>query len=182
MPPPLDCLIVGAGPAGLTAALYLARFRRSVVIADSGASRAQWIPRSRNVPGFPEGVGGEALLEALRRQLAIYDVEPVAAHVEDLQSEDGVFTARVGQDGLSARTVILATGVVETVPPIEGAAEAIRRGVLRVCPICDGYEAQGRRVAVMGAGDHAAREALFLRTFAQHVTLLLTPEWPAPEG
>ena len=175
MPPPLDGLIVGAGPAGLTAALYLARFRRNVMVADSGASRAKWIPRSRNVPGFPDGVGGEALLDALRQQLAVYGVTPVVAHVDELRARDGAFTARVGEGAIAARTVILATGVVETVPPIDGAAEAIRRGVLRVCPICDGYEARGRRVAVMGAGDHAAREALFLRTFAEDVVLLLTP-------
>ncbi len=176
MPLPLDCLIVGAGPAGLTAALYLARFRRRVLAADAGASRAQWIPRSRNVPGFAEGVGGEALLDALRRQLGAYDVQPISSHVDQLRLDGEVFAARIGEEAVTARTVILATGVVETIPPIEGAAEAIRAGVLRVCPICDGYEAQGRRVAVMGAGDHAAREALFLRTFAKDVVLLLTPD------
>lgn len=176
MPSPLDCLIVGAGPAGLTAALYLARFRRQIATVDSGASRTRWIPRSHNVPGFPDGVAGEALLDILRRQLSAYGPGPIQGHVDDLRAEDGLFAARVGETWLTARTVILATGIVEIIPPLPGAAEAIRQGVLRVCPICDGYEAQGRKVAVMGSGDHAAREALFLRTFAEDVSLLLTPE------
>jgi thioredoxin reductase (NADPH) len=72
--------------------------------------------------------------------------------------------------------VLLATGVVETVPPNPGMAEAIKQGIVRVCPICDGHEARGRKVAVLGDGDHAAREALFLRTYALEVTVLLTGE------
>src|SRR5215217_2362317 len=64
----LDCLIIGGGPAGLTAAVYLARFRRKVVVVDSGSSRASLIPASHNYPGFPDGVGGEELLARLRCQ------------------------------------------------------------------------------------------------------------------
>ena len=66
--PLLDCLIVGGGPAGLTAATYLARFHRAFVLVDAGKSRARWIPESHNCPGFPFGVAGTALLDKLRKQ------------------------------------------------------------------------------------------------------------------
>ncbi len=175
MAEPLDTLIVGAGPAGLTAAVYLARFRRRVLVADTGASRALWIPKSRNLPGFAQGLHGETLLERLRRQVEAYGVEVRKQPVTALDARsDGGFHARVGEDGLQAATVILATGVVETVPEIPGAVEAITRSLMRVCPICDGFEAQGKKVAVLGSGDHAAGEALFLRTWAADVSLVLT--------
>ena len=170
----LDTLIVGAGPAGLTAAVYLARFRRKVLIADTGASRAKWIPTSRNLPGYSEGLHGETLLARLREQAAAYDLQVQPHRVEDLRQRNGGFQARLGDRVVTAATVILATGVVETVPAIPGAGEAITRSLMRVCPICDGFEAQGRRVAVLGSGDHAAGEALFLRTWAEEVSLVLT--------
>ena len=171
----VDTLIVGAGPAGLTAALYLARFRRTVLAADTGESRARWIPTSRNLPSYAQGLHGETLLERLREQVRGYDAELRHGRVEGLDRADGGFLARVAGEAVEARTVVLATGVVELVPPIPGAVEAIERGLLRVCPICDGFEAQGRKVAVLGAGDHAAGEAMFLRTWAADVTLVLTP-------
>ena len=171
----LDTLIVGAGPAGLTAAVYLARFRRRVMVADTGASRARWIPRSRNLPGFAQGLHGETLLTRLRDQVRTYGVELRSANVDALAAEpEGGFTARLGGEAVRSSTVILATGVVETVPAIPGAVEAITRSLMRVCPICDGFEAQGKTVAVLGSGDHAAGEALFLRTWAADVSLVLT--------
>ena len=69
-----DCLIVGGGPAGLTAAIYLARYRRKVVIFDNGESRAALIPESHNYPGFPHGISGQELLRTLRRQAETYDI------------------------------------------------------------------------------------------------------------
>ena len=173
----LDTLIVGAGPAGLTAAIYLARFRRKVLIADTGASRAQWIPTSRNLPGYAEGLHGETLLERLREQTAAYGLQVQRHRVAALCARPGGgFEAQVGERRLNVATAILATGVVETVPAIPGAMEAITRSLMRVCPICDGFEAQGRKVAVLGSGDHAAGEALFLRTWAADVSLVLTRE------
>ena len=171
-----DCLIVGGGPAGLTAAIYLARFRRRAVVFDTGASRARWIPCSHNLPGFPEGLGGQDLLDRLTSQAGGYGVELRKARVEQIERDGKDFVAHSGDERLRARTVLLATGLVETVPPVPGMAEAIRRGLVRVCPVCDGYEAGDRRIGVLGDGDHAAREALFLRTYSVEMTLVLTPE------
>ena len=170
----LDTLIVGAGPAGLTAAVYLARFRRRALVADTGASRAAWIPKSRNLPGYAQGLHGETLLERLRDQAARYQVNVRQARVKDLRQVDDGFQAEVGEETVRAAHVLLATGVVELVPAIPGAADAITRGLMRVCPICDGFETQGKRVAVLGSDDHAAGEALFLRTWAADVSLVLT--------
>lgn len=170
----LDCLIVGGGPAGLTAALYLARFRRRVRLVDSGASRARWIPTSHNLPGFPEGMHGEDLIGALTRQAGAYGVTVEPLFLKALERRGEGFAATLADGPATFATVLLATGVVETVPPNPGMAEAIKQGIVRVCPICDGYEARGRKVGVLGDGDHAAREALFLRTYARDVTLLLT--------
>ena len=81
----LDCLVIGAGPAGLTAATYLARFHRRIALVDAGASRARWIPTSHNCPGFPSGVGGNELLARLRAQTETYGVQAVPARIDSLR-------------------------------------------------------------------------------------------------
>jgi thioredoxin reductase (NADPH) len=170
----LDCLVIGGGPAGLTASIYLGRFRRRVTVIDKGWSRAEWITLSHNLPGFPNGIAGPALLEAMRAQARLYGASLQTGVVDALRRrDDGRFTARLDGVELSASTVLLATGVIENKPPVPHLADAVKRGLIRTCPICDGYEAIGKRVAVLGTGEHAAAEALFLRTYSQGITLLL---------
>jgi thioredoxin reductase (NADPH) len=168
----LDCIVVGAGPAGLTAAIYLARFRRDFLVVDSGASRAAWIPRSRNHPGFPRGVRGKTLLARMRRQAEIYGTRFLAGHADELTPQAEGF--RLVADGrpLHARKVILAAGVVDNEPCIPGVEAAIARGLVRVCPICDGYEVVDQAIGVIGDDAHAAAEALFLTTYSNAVTLI----------
>jgi thioredoxin reductase (NADPH) len=137
-----DCVVVGAGPAGLTAAIYLARFRRAFRVIDSGASRAAWIPRSHNHPGFPGGLAGKTLLSRMRRQAERYG------------------------------SVILATGVLDNQPNVPGLEAAVSRGLVRMCPICDGYEVTGQDVGVIGCDAHSAAEARFITTWARRVTLV----------
>ncbi len=171
----LDCLVIGGGPAGLTAGIYLGRFRRRVLVIDKGWSRAEWITHSHNLPGFPDGIAGPTLLENLRRQAKLYGAVLQKGIVESLAVDaDGAFVAEVAGTAITARTVLLAAGVVENKPPLEHVADAVKHGLIRTCPICDGYESIGKRIAVLGNGEHAAAEGLFLRTFADHVTLLLS--------
>jgi thioredoxin reductase (NADPH) len=173
----IDCLVIGGGPAGLTAATYLGRFRRSVLVVDKGWSRAEWIPRSHNLPGFPDGIAGPALLDAMRAQARLYGARLDKGEIERLErADDGRFLAMTGGATIQAERVLLATGVIENKPPIAHVADAVKRGLIRTCPICDGYEAIGKRVAVLGSGDHAAAEALFLRTYTNQLTVLLPAE------
>ena len=172
-PEPLDCLVIGGGPGGLTAAIYLARFRRRFTVIDSGQSRASWIPRSHNHPGFPEGVGGIELLERMRAQLAGHGGTIRKGTVSSLAvGEDGIFSATVDGAVLTARHVLLATGVVDIEPPLPHAQESVRRGLVRQCPICDGYEVIDRKVVVIGRNTKGLAEALFLRTYTADLTLV----------
>jgi len=167
----LDALIVGGGPGGLIAAVYLARFRRSVVVVDANASRASLIPRSHNCPGFPEGIGGKEFLARLRDQARRYGVAIVEDHVDAVERREHGFAAHCATQRFEARALVLATGVVDIEPPLPNLRDAIRDGLVRHCPICDGYEVYGRRVAVIGRGSKGVREAQFIRHFTDALTL-----------
>ena len=168
----LDCAIVGGGPAGMTAAIYLARFRRRVALIDSGQSRASLIPRSHNHPGYPGGIHGDDLLDWMRQQMDRFGVTVLNGKATDIAPlPEGGFRITAGQ-ALAADHVLLATGSRDRLPPLRDALDHIRQGLLRQCPICDAYELAGQPVAVIGAGDCAAGEALFLRHYTPDITLL----------
>ncbi|MBX7531366.1 NAD(P)/FAD-dependent oxidoreductase [Qipengyuania sp. 1XM1-15A] len=176
---PDDCIIVGAGPAGLTAAIYLARYHLDIRLFDCGTSRASWIPKSHNHAGFPEGINGEELLDRMREQAAKYGAMREPKRVTKLAKPDECFTITCDGEEYRARTVLLATGVVNNRP--EGIDEqlhdeALSRGLIRYCPVCDGFEVTDKKVAVIGTGDHGTAEAQFIRTFTDDITLV------SPEG
>lgn len=169
----LDCLIIGAGPAGLTAATYLVRFHRRIMVVDAGHSRARWIPTSHNCPGFPFGVAGPELLRKLREQAEGYGATIDTGRIDSLAREGEGFVA-TAEDGRQwrARYVLLATGIVDRMPPVPALDDAIAAGAVRLCAVCDGYEASDERIAVYGPVDEAIRHAAFLRTFSRNVTVL----------
>jgi thioredoxin reductase (NADPH) len=167
-----DALVVGAGPAGLTAAIYLARFRRRFLVIHDGTSRAGWIPLSRNHPGFPQGIRGKVLLDRMRRQAVRYGAVLLQGRVSELQQSDTGFSAAVGSARFNAKTILLATGVIDYGPNLPHVPEAVRSGRLRICPICDGFEVQGRPVGVIGNDGGGVREARFLKTYTDDICLL----------
>jgi len=172
----LDCLIVGGGPAGLTAAIYLARFHLDIMVVDAGKSRASWIPCTRNVPGFPDGIKGTELLQRMRDQACKYGAKIETEFVTKLEHDPatGLFTATWGSGCAIARSVLIATGVTNRRPPMDEQLhdDALARGLVRYCPICDGYEVTDKRVGVIGSDSHGVAEALFIRSFTADVTLI----------
>ncbi len=179
-------LVVGGGPAGLTAAIYLARFERRFLVVDAGDPRAARIPESHNIPFFGEGIPGPEILRRGRAAAERYGARFLAGTVSGLQQQPGdgggggasaCFLAVVEEDGaarrLRARRVLLATGAVDAEPALPDLPDAVRRGLVRYCPICDGYEARGRRIAVIGHGARGLGEAVFIaRTYSDDVSLL----------
>jgi thioredoxin reductase (NADPH) len=168
----IDCCIVGGGPAGLTAAIFLARFRRRAIAFDAGDSRAALIPRSHNHPAFPRGITGDGLLARLRRQAGRYGARVAEEAVGSVEPCGSGFRVRAGEQVLRCATVLLATGVRDRLAPVPDAVAHVRSGLLRQCPICDGFEVIGKRLAVAGSGACAAGEALFLSTYSSDLTLL----------
>jgi hypothetical protein len=170
----LDCLIVGGGPAGLTAAIYLARYHRRVAVVDDGNSRALWIPISHNHAGFPDGIGGAELLGRMRVQAERYGARLMNGRVNAIEAAQDCFLARGEDLALEARTLLLATGTENRRPNVDPATHraALDRGLLRYCPVCDGFEATGQAIGVIGGDARGVAEAMFLRTYSDDITLL----------
>lgn len=171
-----DTLIIGGGPGGLTAAIYLRRFTRKIALVDKGRSRLRLIPVSHNYPGFPLGVHGESLIENLECQLGRYGGSVMRGEIKRLQIEDGLFAAEYhdengGVHELRALTVLLATGIADAGLPIENWEAAVAAGAVRLCPVCDGYDVMDKRIAVATGPRNPVSHALFMRTFSADVTL-----------
>jgi thioredoxin reductase (NADPH) len=172
----LDCLVIGGGPAGLTAAIYLARYHLSLKVVDAGKSRASWIPRTHNHAGFPGGISGTELLERMREQARMYGATIETGRVTrlDVLEEGAGFCAEWGSGSVIARKVLLATGLTNRRPPMDEDlhAEALANGLIRYCPVCDGFEVTDKKVGVIGSSGRGVAEAVFLRGFTEDITLI----------
>jgi thioredoxin reductase (NADPH) len=181
-----DCLIIGGGPAGLTAAIYLARFHLKLKVVDAGKSRASWIPLTRNHAGYPDGISGRDLLAAMKAQAQKYGASIETGRVTRLDKIEDGFEAEWGSGPVTARAVLLATGVTNRRPPMDEDLhdEALSKGLIRYCPICDGYEVTDKKVGVIGDGSHGVAEAVFLRSYTEDITLIAPDkahEWSAED-
>ncbi len=167
----LDCLIIGGGPAGLTAATYLARYRRAARVIDFGESRAKQIPLSHNYPGF-KGIGGGELLGRLRDQALAFGADIRTGLVNSLTERNGGFIAHLGTEQIEARSVLMATGLLDKTPTIVNGNTP--GDSIRYCPVCDGYEALDRRIGVLGSLEDAGKKAIFLRSYSRDVWAFIT--------
>lgn len=171
----LDVIVVGAGPAGLTAALYLSRYRRSVLVLHDGQSRALRIPKTYNAPGYPNGISGPELITRMTEHAETYGaniIQTKVSHAERLGK--GFLLSGEREQSWRSRVLILAAGVHLNqidLPP-ETHEAAIAAGVLRYCPVCDGYEHIDKKICVVGCDSNGAAEALFLRQYSQDITLM----------
>src|SRR5678815_5317292 len=166
-----DVIIVGAGPAGLSAALILGRSRRRVLVCDAGHPRNA---TSRSLHGFitRDGIEPAEFLRLAREQLRPYDtVQLKQTEVTDLRRQDNRFEITLGEgDRMTSRKVLLATGVVDDVPEIEGIAAFYGRSVFH-CPYCDGWELRDQPLAVYGRGENGAGLALELLLWSRDLVL-----------
>ena len=169
-----DCLVIGGGPAGLTAAIYLTRYHLSLKVMDAGKSRAGWIPCTHNHAGFPDGISGKELLRLMREQAQKYGASIETGRVSRLDRIEGGFQAEWGSGCVTARKVLLATGVTNRRPPMDEDLHdsALAKGLIRYCPICDGFEVTDKKVGVIGSGRKGVAEAVFLRGYTEDITLI----------
>jgi thioredoxin reductase (NADPH) len=169
----VECLVIGGGPAGLTAALYLGRFRRRVLLVDGGASRASWIPKTHNLIGYTGGISGRDLLARMREQALQYGAQLMHSEVAALDiAGDGRFVAAIGGERIAADRVLLATGGLDVEPELPGIREAVQEGLVRYCPICDAFEASGKRVGLISYGKCRVREAQLLRAYTAELSVM----------
>lgn len=171
-----DALVIGGGPAGLSAAISLARACRSVAVLDRGApGRSDWGQVNQNYLGFPDGISIVDLCERGRRQAERFGARFFDAGVTDLQRTDRGFIAHASDSSFEGRAAILATGVTDRWVTFPGYEAYIGRS-MHWCIVCDGFEMQGQQVVVVGADDHAAELAVQLLGFTSQVCLLTNTE------
>lgn len=168
-----DVVVIGGGPAGLTAALYLARARYRVVVLEKERFGGQ-ITITHEVVNYPgvEKTSGEALTETMRKQAQSFGAEFLMAEVESLSMEGDIKTIKTDRGELKAFGVLLATGAHPRMVGFKGEEEFRGRGVA-YCATCDGEFFTGKEVFVVGGGFAAAEEAVFLTKYASHVTVLI---------
>jgi thioredoxin reductase (NADPH) len=169
----IDVCIIGAGPAGLTAGIYTSRSGLDTVIYEKGlpGGLANVTDRIDNFPGFPDGISGLELGERILKQAQRFGAKVVTTTVEAVRGDGNRISVRAGTGEVTARSAIVATGSTPKKIGVPGEESLLGRGV-SYCATCDGPLYQGKRVAVIGGGDSALQEAIFLARFATKVTVI----------
>ena len=168
-----DVIIVGAGPAGLTAAIYAARARLSFIVIERFSPGGQIMLSDcvENYPGFPEGVSGMELMDRMRKQAEYFGAKIITGEAKGLEEYRRMKVLYVDSEWYEAKTIIIATGTSPKKLEVPGEEEFVGRGV-SYCATCDGPFYRGQTVAVVGGGDTAVQEAIFLTKFASKVYLI----------
>ena len=176
---PWEAIVVGGGIAGLSAAIYLGRARRRVLVIDSGRSLAEWEPDVENYLGFPEGIAGGELLTRARRQAKKYGTVFARDEIDHASLADDVFFLRSRRKTYCARRVLLATGLFHLPPEIPKVRECLGRSMF-FCKDCDGHRVQGKRIAIIGRNNEAVEYALGMLLYSPAVLIATNgrrPHW-----
>ena len=168
-----NVVIIGAGCSGLTAALYAARANLKPLVLQGHEPGGQLSLTTlvENFPGFPEGIQGPDLVENMRKQAERFGAEVVMKHLASADLSQRPFKLRIGADEVHARTLIIASGASARWLGLPSEQALIGHGVSS-CATCDGFFFSGKDITVIGGGDSAMEEALFLTRFATKVTLI----------
>lgn len=169
-----NVIIIGSGPAGMTAAIYAARADLNPVVAAGSqwGGLLMWTTEVENFPGFPEGVMGPELMNNMKKQAERFGAKFMLKDVTEVDFNDKPYRVKIGEEWHETKTVIIAAGTKPRTLKLEREMELIGKG-LSVCATCDGAFFKDKEVAVVGGGDSAMEEAIFLTKFASKVYVLV---------
>jgi thioredoxin reductase (NADPH) len=168
-----NVIIIGSGPAGLTAALYTARANLQPLVIEGVEAGGQLMMTTlvENYPGYQDGIMGPDLMASMRTQCEKFGAEIIQGNVTRVELEEKPFTVLTSEAGYQAQTIIIATGASARLLGLPAERALMGRGV-STCATCDGYFFRGHEIAVVGGGDSAMEEAMFLTRFATKVTIV----------
>jgi|TARA_B110000263_G_scaffold193985_1_gene172176 thioredoxin reductase (NADPH) len=166
-------VIIGSGPAGLTAAIYCARANLNPIVFEGFQAGGQLTMTTdvENFPGFPDGVMGPNLMDLLREQAQKFGAKCIMKQVDKVDFESYPFKLETDNEKIEADSVIISTGASAKLLGIKGEDEFVGRG-LSTCATCDGFFYKDKSIHVIGGGDSAMEEAIFLTKFASKVTIM----------
>lgn len=176
MSAPLNCVIIGSGPAGYTAAIYAARANMNPVLYTGKEPGGQLMITTdvENFPGYPQGVMGPQMMEDLKNQAERFGTKIISEFIVGIRQEDNGSHTLVSETGeeIAAHTVVISTGASAKWLGLDSEKEFMNKGV-SACAVCDGFFFRGNDVAIVGAGDSAAEEALYLSKLCTKVHMLV---------
>lgn len=156
-----DCIIIGGGIAGLQAAIQLGRYKHEVLVIDKEDGRSTLCKSYHNILGYPDGVSGEELRKLGRQQAENLNVQFIKGTVNSVNKVDDFFSVKTDKDIVSSRKLLIATGVLDNIPPLQELFPCLGVSVY-LCPDCDGYEVKDKQTVVIGNGNVGANMALTL--------------------
>src|SRR3954452_21732682 len=172
-----EVIVVGGGIAGLSAAIYLGRAQRDVVVIDSGHSMAKWEPVVQNYLGFPNGVGGGELLKNGRAQAKRYDADFIQDEIKTVSARKSIFVLKGKRKTYRTKRLLIATGIFHLPPEIPGVKQCLGHSMF-FCKDCDGYRVRGKRIAIIGANNEAVEYALGMLDYSACVIVATNGKQP----